>query len=57
MEQRYIVAYTIKHEGKLLDMYCVLDDLDDARANYKDILELDNLYTASLSIAIEGTDI
>ena len=57
MEQRYILAYTIKRKGKLLDIYCVLDDLDDARANYKDILELDNLYTASLSIAIEGTDI
>jgi len=57
MEQRYILAYTIKHDGKYLDRYCVLDDLDDARAEYKDLLELDNLYTASLSIAIEGTDI
>lgn len=57
MEQRYILAYTIKHDGKYLDRYCVFEDLEDARTEYKDLLELDNLYTASLSKAIEGTDI
>jgi len=57
MEQRYIVAYTVKHGGKYLSRYCVFDNIEDARTEYKDLLELDSLYTASISKAIEGTDI
>lgn len=57
MDERYILAYTIEQDEEYIDSYFVFEDLEDARAEYKNILELDGLYTASISKAIEGTDI
>lgn len=57
MEDRYILAYTIKHEDKYIDGYEVFDEYTEARKSYGELLEQDNLYTASISKAIKGTDI
>lgn len=54
---KYVLAYTIQHGERYIDGYEVLDDLEDARASYRELLQQDNLYTASISKAIEGTDI
>lgn len=57
---RYIVSYTITesyiHE-KYLDSYQVFESLAEAQKRYADVLKMDNLYTASISIMIEGTDL
>lgn len=57
MKDRYILAYTIKHEDKYIDGYEVFDEYTEARKSYGELLEQDNLYTASISKAIKGTDI
>ena len=56
-ELPYILAYTIRVDGKYVDHYEVHEDYESAELEYKDLLEQDNLYTASISQAITGTDV
>lgn len=56
-ELPYVLAYTIKVDGKYLDRYEVHEDYESAKLEYDELLEQDNLYTASISQAITGTDI
>ncbi len=53
----YILAYTIREGETYTDRYEVFDSIDTARTEYRAILQQDNLYTASISLGIEGTDI
>ena len=53
---RYIVAYTVA-ESYIHDSYQVFESLAEAQKRYADVLKMDNLYTASISIMIEGTDL
>ena len=53
----YILAYTIREDETYTDRYEVFDSLESARAEYRAILKQDNLFTASISLGIEGTDI
>ena len=56
-ELPYVLAYTINVDGKYVDRYEVHEDYESAELEYKGLLEQDNLYTASISKAITGTDI
>lgn len=57
MEKPVILAYTIRCGKKYVDRYEVHEDYETALEEYKQLLEQDNLYTASISQAIMGTDI
>ena len=56
-EKPYVLAYTIKVNDKYVDRYEVHEDYESAELEYKDLLEQENLYTASISQAITGTDV
>ena len=54
----FILVYSLKNEfyGSIDDYWLTFDNLKDAKKRYQELLNLDDLYSASITTVLESTD-
>jgi len=56
MNDKYLVAFIIRKEQGLEDMYWVFDTKEEAQETYDYVLTWDNLYSCNICKVIKSTD-
>lgn len=58
MLNTFIVVYSLKNEfyGSIDDYWLTFDNLEDAKKRYQDLMNLEDLFSASITTVVESTD-